>query len=165
MGEAPGEAVFPNSPLSSLKCSFLKLLAALIEKRLFLFPESQKLYEEASCSLLFKPALFPFLLAVLSQNSNYVPIERLLAFFTTLHSEQYIMLLPLQFYHLYGGGLFTIEGRVFREKLTLLVESLGRVLSTSETVINRNIEDFKSNKERQVLLEESIKTAMLGKNK
>lgn len=39
------------------------------------------------------------------------------------------------------------------------------MLSASETVINRNIEDFKNNKERQVLLDESIRTAMLGKNK
>lgn len=39
------------------------------------------------------------------------------------------------------------------------------MLSASETVINRNIEDFKNNKERQVLLDESIRTAMLAKNK
>jgi hypothetical protein len=38
-------------------------------------------------------------------------------------------------------------------------------LSASETVISRNIEEFKNDKERQVLLDESIRTAMLAKNK
>jgi hypothetical protein len=165
LGDLSAESGFPSTPLAThLKCSLLKQLAAIIEKRLFLFSESQKLYEEASYSLFFKPSLFSLLLSVLSENTNFVAVDKLLAFFTNMHSEQYIMIMPIQFYHLYGGGLFTIEGRVFREKLTQLVESLGRVLSTSETVINRNIDDFKNNKERQVLLEESIRTAMLMKN-
>lgn len=110
LGESIGEAVFSGKPLCTqqIKCSLLKLLANIIERKLFLFPESQRLYEEASCSLFFKTALFLFLMAVLSHNSNFVPLDRLMAFFTTLHTEQYVMLLPLQFYHLYGGGLFTI---------------------------------------------------------
>jgi hypothetical protein len=82
-----------------------------------------------------------------------VGIDKLIAFLTTLLSEQYPLLMPINLYHLYGGGLFTIEAKAFRDKLTLLLESLGRTLSTSETVINRNIEDFKGNKERQVLLQ------------
>jgi hypothetical protein len=128
-------------------------MASIIEKRLFLSSESQKLYEEASYSLFFKSSLFPLLLSVLSENTNFVAIDKLLAYFTSLQSDQYTsFLLPIQSYHLYGGGLFTIEARVFREKLTLMVESLGRVLSASDTVINRSIEDYKSNKERQGLL-------------
>lgn len=46
-----------------------------------------------------------------------------------------------------------------------MVECIGKVLSTSETIINRNIEQFKSNKERAVFLEESVKTVMISKNK
>ena len=110
LGESIGEAVFSSKALCTqqIKCSMLRLLASIIERKLFLFPASQRLYEEASYSLFFKNTLFPYLLAVLSHNSNFVPLERLIAFFTTLHTEQYVMLLPLQFYHLYGGGLFTI---------------------------------------------------------
>jgi hypothetical protein len=39
------------------------------------------------------------------------------------------------------------------------------VLSTSDTVINRNIEQYKGNKERNLLLEESVKIVMIAKNK
>jgi hypothetical protein len=92
-----------------LKCSLLKLLASIIEKRLFLSTWSQKLYEEASYSLFFKSSLFPLLLSVLSENTSFVAIDKLLTFFTSLQSEQYTnFLLPIQSYHLYGGGLFTI---------------------------------------------------------
>jgi hypothetical protein len=82
-----------------------------------------------------------------------------------LVSEQYQLYLPIQIYHLYGGGAFTIESRVFREKLTAMIEGLGRALSSTETIINRNIEHYKSNPERKLLLEESIKIVMLAKNK
>lgn len=115
--------------------------------------------------MVFKPSLFSLLLSVLSENTNFVAIDKLVAFFTNLLSEQFPLLVPINLYHLFGGGLFTIEAKVFREKLTQLVESLGRALSASETVINRNIEDFKGNKERQIILQESVKTLMLSKNK
>jgi hypothetical protein len=46
-----------------------------------------------------------------------------------------------------------------------MIESIGRVLSTSDTVINRNIEQYKGNKERNLLLEESVKIVMIAKNK
>jgi|688.fasta_scaffold64108_1 hypothetical protein len=46
-----------------------------------------------------------------------------------------------------------------------MIESIGRVLSASDTVINRNIEHFKGNKERNLLLEESVKIVMIAKNK
>lgn len=46
-----------------------------------------------------------------------------------------------------------------------MVECIGKVLSTSDTIINRNIEQFKSNKERAAFLEESVKTVMISKNK
>lgn len=142
----------------------MKLLGALIEKRQFQCGESQKLYEEVSYSLAFKPSLFPFLLSVLSENTNLVAPEKLLAFFSSLLSEQ-LSLLPLHVYHLFGGGPFTIEARTFREKLSALMEALGKALSTSETVINRNIEEFKGSKERQAILEESLRTVMASKNK
>lgn len=46
-----------------------------------------------------------------------------------------------------------------------MIEGLGRALSSTETIINRNIEHYKSNPERKLLLEESIKIVMLAKNK
>jgi uncharacterized membrane protein len=46
-----------------------------------------------------------------------------------------------------------------------MIESIGKVLSTSETIINRNIEQFKNDKERTLHLEESVKTVMMSKNK
>jgi hypothetical protein len=46
-----------------------------------------------------------------------------------------------------------------------MIESIGRVLSTSDTVINRNIEQYKGQKERNMLLEESVKIVMIAKNK
>lgn len=68
-------------------------------------------------------------------------------------------------YHLYGGGHFTIEARTFKEKLTSTIEALGKVLSASETIISRNIEYFKKDKERKKLLDESLKIVMVSKNK
>lgn len=68
-------------------------------------------------------------------------------------------------YHLYGGGLFTIELKVFKEKISNMIESMGRALSTCETIVNRNIEQFKTHKERAKFLEESVKTVMMSKNK
>lgn len=68
-------------------------------------------------------------------------------------------------YHLYGGGHFTIEARTFKEKLTSMIESLGKALSASETIISRNIEYFKKDKVRKNLLDESLKIVMVSKNK
>jgi len=42
---------------------------------------------------------------------------------------------------------------------------LGRVLANSETLISRNIEQFKNNKERKLVLDESLKVVILSKNK
>jgi hypothetical protein len=132
---------------------------------LFVSAESNKLYDELSYALVFKQCLFSLVLSVLSENTNFVAIEKLITFYKNLTSEQHAIFIPIHIYHLYGGGLFTIEAKVFREKLTYLIETLGKTLSSSETVVNRNIESFKGNKERQILLEESIKTVMMSKNK
>jgi hypothetical protein len=45
-------------------------------------------------------------------------LEKLITFYKNLSSEQYIVFLPIHVYQLYGGGLFTIEARVFKAKLT-----------------------------------------------
>ena len=86
-------------------------------------------------------------------------------FYRALLSEQYVLYLPLQLYYLFGGGAFTIEPNLFQEKLTSLIEQLGKVLSTSDTVTTRNIEALKHNKSRRGVLDESVKVVMLSKNK
>lgn len=164
--ELAAEGVFPvNGSAPLLKCSLLKQLAGVMERRQFECADSQKVYEEVSYCLVLKPSLFPFLLAVLSENTNLVSLDKLLAFFSCLLSQQFALLLPLHVYHLFGGGPFTIEAKLFREKLASLLEALGRALSTSDTVINRNIEEFKGSKERQTILEESLRAVMLAKNR
>jgi hypothetical protein len=46
LGELHAENLFIGMPFSThLKCSVLKLLASIIERRLFLSADSQKLYE------------------------------------------------------------------------------------------------------------------------
>lgn len=49
--------------------------------------------------------------------------------------------------------------------MVTMVENMGKALSGSDTAVSRNIEFFKSNKERKVMLEESVKMVMLAKNK
>lgn len=140
------------------------MLASIIEKRLFISTESPKLYDEMSFSLVFKQCLFSMLLSVLSENSNFVIVERLISFYKNISSEQYLLFLPLHIYHLLGGGAFTIEATVFRTKLAAVIEALGKALATSDTIISRNIESFKG-KDRRGLLEESVKVVLLSKNK
>jgi hypothetical protein len=132
---------------------------------LFTTSDSQKLYDELSYALIFKQCLFPLILSLLSEGTNFVVLEKLITFHKNLQSEQHILFLPIQIYYLFGGGLFTIEARAFRERVASMVEAIGRVLSTSDTIINRNIEHYKGNKERSLLLEESVKIVMIAKNK
>jgi hypothetical protein len=124
----------------------LKLLANIIEKRLFVCTESPKLYDEISFSLVFKQCLFSLVLSILSENANFVLIEKLITFYENLSSEQHLLFLPVHLYHLYGGGQFAIDAATFRAKLTALLEGLGKALSTSDTIISRNIEQFKTSK-------------------
>jgi hypothetical protein len=105
-----------------------------------------------SFSLVFKQCLFSLILSVLSENTNFVLIEKLITFYKNLSSEQHLIFLPIHIYHFYGGGAFTIEARAFKTKLTTMIEALGKVLSTSDTIISRNIEQFKNNKERRAQL-------------
>jgi hypothetical protein len=46
--------------------------------------------------------------SLLSENTNYVHLEKLVGFYKILTSNQYSHFLPINIYHLYGGGLFTI---------------------------------------------------------
>lgn len=143
----------------------MKLLANLIEKRLFISTEEPKLYDEMSFSLVFKQCLFSLVLSILSENANFVLIEKLITFYKNLSSEQHLIFLPLHLYHLYGGGQFTIEAAIFKNKLTSLIEGLGKVLATSDTIISRNIEQFKANKQRRALLDESVRVVLISKDK
>lgn len=118
-----------------------------------------------SFSLVFKQCLFSLVLSILSENANFVLIEKLITFYKNLSSEQHLIFLPLHLYHLYGGGQFTIEAAIFKSKLTALIEGLGKVLATSDTVISRNIEQFKANKQRRALLDESVRVVLISKDK
>lgn len=46
-----------------------------------------------------------------------------------------------------------------------LIDHLARALSHSDTFIGRNVEFYKNNKERKLILDESIKVVLLAKNK
>lgn len=46
-----------------------------------------------------------------------------------------------------------------------IIEALSKALSNSDTVISRNIEFYKSQRERKIILEESVKVVMLAKSK
>lgn len=118
-----------------------------------------------SFSLVFKQCLFSLVLSILSENANFVLIEKLITFYKNLTSEQHLIFLPLHLYHLYGGGQFTIEAANFKSKLTALIEGLGKVLATSDTIISRNIEQFKANKQRRALLDESVRVVLISKDK
>jgi sulfur transfer complex TusBCD TusB component (DsrH family) len=118
-----------------------------------------------SFSLVFKQCLFSLVLSILSENANFVLIEKLITFYKNLSSEQHLIFLPLHLYHLYGGGQFTIDAAIFKNKLTALIEGLGKVLATSDTIISRNIEQFKASKQRRVLLDESVRVVLISKDK
>lgn len=49
--------------------------------------------------------------------------------------------------------------------MTSTIEALGKVLSASETIISRNIEYFKKDKQRKKLLDESVKIVVVSKDK
>ena len=48
-------------------------------------------------------------------------MERLVSLYKSLTSEQYMLYMPIQLYFLYGGSLFTIQAKTFREKLVGIV--------------------------------------------
>ena len=118
-----------------------------------------------SFSLVFKQCLFSLLLSVLSENANFVIIEKLITFYKNLSSEQHLIFLPIHLYHLYGGGQFAIDVITFKSRLTALVEGLGKALATSDTIISRHIEQFKSNKHRRALLDESVRVVLMSKDR
>jgi len=132
---------------------------------LFTSRAQQKIFEEVSYSLAFKSNLQPYFLSILSENSNYIPLERVNSFFNFLASEQYPLYLPIQLYYLFGGSLFTIEGKIFKQKIISIIENIAKTLSQSDTFIGRNVESYKNHRERKLILDESIKVVMLAKNK
>lgn len=86
-------------------------------------------------------------------------------FYRALVSEEYMMYLPVQLYVLFGGGVFTIEARTFKERLTDLIEQLSKALSTSHSITTRNIETLRLSNARRGVLDESVRMVMLAKNK
>lgn len=88
-------------------------------------------------------------MAILSENTNYIPLERVASFYRALSSDQFMLYLPIQLYYLFGGSLFTIESKGFKEKVVSVIENIAKALSHSDTFISRNIEFYKTNKERK----------------
>ena len=105
------------------------------------------------------------ILSILSENTNYLAFERIINFYKILVSQQFVHYIPLQIYHLFGGSVFTISSKSFKEKFAHMIGSIGKVLSISDTIINRNIEMFQTNKERKLILDESIKMVMISRDK
>lgn len=81
---------------------------------MFLSEHHQKYHEEITYSLAFKPHLTSYFLSLVSENTNYIPLERLAGIHRALISEQYPLYLPIQLYFLFGGSLFTIESKGFK---------------------------------------------------
>jgi hypothetical protein len=81
---------------------------------LFISPANQQHFEEISYSLTFKSGLASLLISIVSENTNFVPIDRLVSFYRTITSEQYLLYLPIHLYFLYGGSLFTIQAKLFK---------------------------------------------------
>lgn len=81
---------------------------------MFVASHSQKDYQEISYSLAFKNSLASLLTSVVSENTNLIPVDRLISFHKTLTSEQYLLYMPIYLYYLYGGSLFTIQAKTFK---------------------------------------------------
>jgi hypothetical protein len=113
----------------------------------------QKVYEEITYSLAFKSNLIPYLLSILSENSNYVPLERFHGLYRALTSEQFPLYMPIQLYYLFGGSLFTIESKGFKEKIVGIIDNIAKALSNTDTLVSRNIEFYKGHKERKLILD------------
>lgn len=118
-----------------------------------------------SYSMIFKPALAPFFISILSEHSNFATLEKLAGLYRTLTSEQYLLYMPIQLYYLFGGSLFTIETNTFKDKVISLLETLGKTLSANDNVTSRHIDLFKNSKERKGILDESVKIVLMSKNK
>lgn len=82
-----------------------------------------------------------------------------------LTSEQHGLYLPVLVYHLFGGSLFTIEAKTFKDRLLSHTDTLSKVLSHSDTIASRNIAQFKNHKDRKLILEASLQVLVLAKNK
>lgn len=63
---------------------------------------------------MFKATLAPLLISIVSENTNLIPVDRLISFYKTLTSEQYLLYMPIHLYYLYGGSLFTIQANIFK---------------------------------------------------
>jgi hypothetical protein len=113
---------------------------------LYLSDQFQRIYEEVGFSILFKKEMFTILTPLATGTAQYLQVDKLAALYQSIMTEITSPHLPQLLYNLYGGGVFTIESKKFREKVIAVITQLGKTLSTSESIVTRNIEDFKKNR-------------------
>ena len=56
-------------------------------------------------------------------------MDRIVNFHRNLMTENYILYVPIYLYFMYGGGLFTIERKIFKNSFTKIISNLSYVLS------------------------------------
>lgn len=56
-------------------------------------------------------------------------MDRIVNFHKNLMTDNYILYLPIYLYFMYGGGLFTIEKKIFKNTFIKLINNLSFVLT------------------------------------
>lgn len=90
--------------------------------------------------MIFKNCLLSIFLSIVSENSSLIGMDRIVNFHRNLMADNYILYVPVYLYFMYGGGLFTIERKIFKNQFTKLITNLSYVLTKEETIITRNVE-------------------------
>lgn len=67
-----------------------------------------------------------------------------------------MLYIPIYLYYLYGGSLFTIEKKIFKNQLKKLMTNLAMVLSKEENILTRNFDRIKAHKYQNQILDRSL---------
>ena len=118
--------LFANILSTHIKLPLLRLIAQIIEKKLY---HREGARDEISYSVIFKNCLLSVFLSIVSENSSLIGIDRIVNFHRNLMTENYILYVPIYLYFMYGGGLFTIERKIFKNSFTKVMANLSYVLS------------------------------------
>lgn len=79
--------------------------------------------------MIFKNCLLSVFLSIVSENSSLIGMDRIVNFHKNLMADNYILYLPIYLYFMYGGGLFTIEKKIFKNTFIKLINNLSFVLT------------------------------------